>query len=111
MLVLYGGTLNRFLFQDLLIESPNSCVSHPSIKLFFGDYEDEDSYISFPYSSIETSPNWGRTMDNCDEEIAAMFDLRLNLPDDDLFPSYDEEDYDGEDDATVYDVKGPFSRM
>ena len=50
-------------------------------------------------------------MDSKDEEILAMFDLGLNLPDDDLFPSSDSEDYDGEDDDIVYDVKGPFSRM
>ena len=50
-------------------------------------------------------------MDNEDEEILAMFDLGLDLSNDDLFPSFDSEDYDGEDDDTVYDVKGPFSRM
>ena len=49
-------------------------------------------------------------MDNDDEEISAMFDLGLDLPDDDLFPSFDSEDYDGEDDDTKFDVKGPFSR-
>ena len=40
-----------------------------------------------------------------------MFDLGLDLPNDDLFPSSDLKDYDGEDDDTVYDVKEPFSRM
>ena len=93
------------------MKSPNSSLSHHALKLLFGDCEDEDSYISSPHSSVETSPNWGRTMDSKDEEILAMFDLGLNLPDDDLFPSSDSEDYDGEDDDIVYDVKGPFSRM
>ena len=60
---------------------------------------------------VETSPNWGRTMDSEDEEISAMFDLGLDLPDNDLFPSSDLDDYDGEDDDIVYGVKGPFSRM
>ena len=50
-------------------------------------------------------------MDSEDEEISAMFDLGLDLPIDDVFPSSDSEDYDGEDDDTVYDVKGLFSRM
>ena len=50
-------------------------------------------------------------MDNEDEEISIMFDLGLDLPDDDLFSSSDSKDYDGEDDDTIYDVKGPFSRM
>ena len=50
-------------------------------------------------------------MDSEDEEFSTMFDLGLDLPDDDYFPSSDSEDYDGEDDDTVYYVKGPFSRM
>ena len=91
------------------MESPNSSFSHPALKLLFGGCEDSDSYISSPHSSVETSSNWGRTMDNKDEEISAMFDLGLDLPDDDYFPSSDSEDYDGEDDDTVYDDKGPFS--
>ena len=40
-----------------------------------------------------------------------MFDLELDLPEDDLFPSSDSEDYDGEDNDIVYNVKGPLSRM
>ena len=90
---------------------PNSSFSHPALKLLFGDCEDENSYISLPHSSVETSPNWGRTMDSEDEKISAMFDLGLGPPDDDLFPSSDSEDYNDEDDDTVYDVKGSFSRM
>ena len=93
------------------MESPNSSLSDLALKLLFDDCEDEDSYISSPHSSIETSLNWGRTMDSEDEEISVMFDLGLDLPDDDLFPSSDSEDYNGKDDDTVYDVKGPFSRM
>ena len=93
------------------MESPNSSLSHPALKLLFGDFEDEDSYISSPHSSVETSPNWGRTMDSKDEKFSAIFDLGLDLPDDDLFPSSDSEDYDGEDDDIVYDVKRPFSRI
>ena len=50
-------------------------------------------------------------MDSEDEEFSTMFDLGLDLPDDDYFPSSDSEDYGGEDDDTVYDVKEPFSRM
>ena len=92
------------------MESSNYSLSHPTLKLLFGDCEDKDSYISSPHSSVETSPNWGRTMDSEDEEISAMFDLGLDLLDDNLFPSSDSEDYDGKDDDTVYDVKGPFSR-
>ena len=93
------------------MKSPNSSLSHPAPKLLFGDYEDKDSYISLPHSSVETSPNWGRTMDSDDEEISAMFDLGVDLSDDDLFPSSNLEDYDGQDDDTIYDVKGSFSRM
>ena len=93
------------------MKSHNSSISHPALKWLFGDCEDSDSYISSPHSSVETSPNWGGIVDGEDEEISAMFDLGLNLPDDDYFPSSRSEDYDGEDDDTVYDVKGPFSRM
>ena len=93
------------------MKSHNSSISHPALKWLFGDCEDSDSYISSPHSSVETSPNWGRRMDSEDEEISAMFDLRLDLPDDDYFPSSDSKDYNGGDDDTVYDVKGPFSRM
>ena len=90
----------------------NSCVSHPSLKLLFGDCEDDDYYISSPYSSVETSWNWGRTMDIDDEEIEAIFDMGLDLPHiDDLFLDSNEEDYDDEHDDTIYDVKGLFSRM
>ena len=94
-----------------MMDSPNSFLSHPALKLLFDDCEDEDSYISSPHSSVKTSPNWGRTIDSEDKEISAMFNLGLDLPDYDLFSSSDSEDYDGEDDDTVYDVKGPFSRM
>ncbi len=93
------------------MESPNSSLSKHALQRLFEESDDEDSYISSPYSSVETSPNWGRTMDSEDEEISAMFDLGLNLPNDDLFASSDSEDYDIEDNDTVYDVKGPFSRM
>ena len=50
-------------------------------------------------------------MDSEDEKISDMFDLGRDLRDNDLFPSSDSKDYDGEDDDTVYDVKGSFSRM
>ena len=70
-----------------------------------------ESPNSSPHSSVHTSPNSGRTMDTNDEEITGIFDLGLHLPDYDLFPSSNEEDYDGEDNSTIYDVKGPFSRM
>jgi hypothetical protein len=94
------------------MESPNSSLSKHALQRLFEESDDEDSYISSPYSSVETSPNWGRTMDSDDEEIAGMFDLGLDLPDiSDLFPSSDSEDYDIKNNDTVYDVKGPFSRM
>ena len=93
------------------MELPNSSLSHHVMKLLFEDSDDDDSYISSPHSSVETSPNWGRTMDTDDEDISTMFDLGLDLPDDDLFPSSDSEGYDIKDNDTVYDVKGPFSRM
>ena len=93
------------------MDSPTSSLSHYHLNLLFAESEGEDSYISSPHSSVETSPNWGRTINSEDEEISAMFDLGLDLPDDDLFPSSDSEDYDIKDNDTVYDVKGPFSRM
>ena len=46
-------------------------------------------------------------MDNEDEEISAMLDLGLDLPEDDLFPSSNSKDYDGEDGDTVM-LRGPY---
>ena len=54
-------------------------------------------------------------MNTDDEEIAAMFDLQLDLQDlyiENLFPSSDEESLDDGDLKPDFDdVQGPFSRM
>ena len=84
-------------------------------ELLFVDCEEQlnevDSYVSSPHSSVETDPNWWRTIETYDEEFEAMSDLGLDLPDDDLFLESHDEDWHGEDDATFYDAKGPFSRV
>ena len=60
------------------MESHDSSLSHPALKLLFGDCEDSDSYISSPHSFVEMNlSKLGRTMDNKDEEISAMFDWDL----------------------------------
>ena len=67
-----------------------------------------------PTSSVETDPNWKRTLTSEDEEIESLFDLQLDLQDlyiENLFPSSDEESLDDDDLVSNFDVGGPFSRM
>ena len=65
-------------------------------ELLFVDCEEQlnevDYYVSSPHSSVETDPNWWRTIETYDEEFEAMSDLGLDLPDDDLFLESHEED-------------------
>ena len=67
-----------------------------------------------PTSSVETDPNWKRTLTSEDEEIESLFDLQLDLQDlyiENLFPSSDEESLDDDDLVSDFDVGGSFSHM
>ena len=67
-----------------------------------------------PTSSVETDPNWGRTLTSEDEEIGGLFDLQLDLQNlyiENLFTSSDEESLVDDDLVSDFDVGQPFSRM
>ena len=102
--------------------SPNSCLcwlsssqhSDPTIGPPNPWFEFYNRLPPSPTSSVETHPNWGRSITTEEEEIQAMFDLQIDLQDlyiENLFPSSDDESMDDADLVSDYDFRGPFSRM
>ena len=70
------------------MESPSSCLSWLSSSQDSDLIGPPNPWFDFynrapptPTSSIETNPNWGRTLTFEDKEIENLFDLQLNLQD------------------------------
>ena len=70
------------------MESPSSCLSWLSSSQDGDPVGPPNPWFDFynrappsPTSSVETVPNWGRTLTSEDEEIGGLFDLQLDLQD------------------------------